>query len=407
MYIVFLSARYPPDIIGGGEVSTQLIAEGLVSAGNSVTILCGAASDTDGYVNGVRVLRSRALLPWWGKPLREEPVARETARVVRERLATLGAPPDVVHAHEFRSALALSLIDHPRRVVTIRDFAPICGTTSNMWWDGTSCNGCFWPNVLFRCHRVVEASLPRKPFRVAQFKGNLGFRLRAYRRIPRLLYTSEALKRRVEGRLQPPATVHSAVIPNPADPAWLALSPRPIPKDPVLCAVGRLETTKGTDLLLESVALVRREIPALRLHLAGGGELPRYEALARRLGLASAVTFHGPVTPERVRELIDGSVAVLSPHLWEEPFGRAAIEAGARGRPLVASDLGGVQETTTRETAVLVPPGHAERLARAILELLRDPARAQWLGSAARRHVERNYRAERIAQLHLAAYAAR
>lgn len=405
MHSVFLSARYPPDILGGGEVSTQLIAEGLVAAGNSVTILCGAAVDADDSVNGVRVLRSRALLPWWGKPLREEPVALETAGVIGELTATFSSPPDIIHAHEFRSALALSLIDHPRRMVTIRDFAPICGTTSNLWWDGTPCNGCFWPNVLFRCHRVVEASLPRKPFRVAQYKGNLGFRLRAYRRIPRHVYTSEALKRRVEERLKPPATVRAAVIPNPADPAWLAEDLRPLPEDPVLCAVGRLETTKGTDVLLEAVARARAEIPALHLHLVGGGESARYERLAHALDIRAAVTFHGQVPPEVVREIVDCSRVVVSPHRWEEPFGRVALEAGARARPLITSDLGGVRETTTPATALLVPPGNAEALNSALVSLLRDHGRAAAMGAAARQHVAQSFRAERIAQLHLAAYA--
>lgn len=387
MDILFLSARYPPDVLGGGEISTRLSAEGLVGAGARVTVLCGGKEDTDEMLNGVRVIRSRQLHPWWGKPLLEESVSRQMAATVTAVIRRFDLHPDITHAQEFRSALALSLLDHPRRFVTIRDYAPICGTTNNMWWDGSSCDGCFWPNVLFRCHRVVEASLPRKPFRVVQYKGNLGFRMRAFRRIPNHVYTSRVLKQKVEERLHPPANVKSHVIPNPVDPAWLEPAPVELPTANAVCAVGRLETTKGTDVLLRALVQVRETVPDIHLHLAGGGEPHRYEALANRLGVRAAVTFHGAMPSAQVRDLIDQSAVVVSPHVWEEPFGRAALEAGARARPLIASDLGGVRETTTSETAILVSPKDSSALAETIAHLLTDRARAVTLGNAARRHV--------------------
>lgn len=387
MEILFLSARYPPDVLGGGEISTRLTAEGLAGIGARVTVLYGGQNDQDETVNGVRVIRSPQLLSWWAKPLLEEPVSRHAAATVTALMRQFELHPDVIHAQEFRSALSLSLLEHPRRFVTIRDYAPICGTTNNMWWDGSSCDGCFWPNVLFRCHRVVEASLPRKPFRVAQYKGNLGFRLRAFRRIPHHIYTSRCLKDKVEARLRPPATVQSVVVPNPVDPAWLDPTPIPLPAANAVCAAGRLETTKGTDMLLLAFVKARETVPDIHLHLAGGGEQQRYEALADRLGIRAAVTFHGALSSTPVRDLIDRCAVVVSPHLWEEPFGRVALEAGARARPLVASDLGGVRETTTKDTAVLVPPKDASALAAAVVNLLRDRGRANAMGNAARMHV--------------------
>lgn len=404
MHIVFLTARYPPDVLGGGEVSTQLLAEALVRAGEQVTVVCGHDKDALDSVHGVRVYRRKHLNFWKGKPLEEAPVSRRLAGELENVLSTLSPRPDVLHAQEFRSALSLSVLSHPKRVVTIRDFAPICGTTNNMWWDGSSCTGCFWPNVLFRCHRVAEASIVRKPFRVWQYKGNLGFRLRAFRNIPRHVYLSRALQQRVEDRLKPPARVRSSVIPNAVDPDWLAEPPAPFPSLLVLCAVGRLETTKGTDVLLSAFTEVQREIPEATLHVVGGGEIPRYAALARHLGLARAVTFHGPVTPSAVRTIIRSSTIVVSPHLWEEPFGRSALEAGACGRPLVASDLGGVRETTTKETAILVPPRDSSALAKALLTLARTKGRAMAMGQTARLHVAEYFHPAAIAGRHQELY---
>ncbi|TSC62005.1 MAG: group 1 glycosyl transferase, partial [Parcubacteria group bacterium Gr01-1014_106] len=385
MRIVFLSARYPPDVLGGGEISTRLIAEALAAAGNEVSVLCGGQEYHDDIFGGVRILRMRELLPWWSKPIREVRVSRAMAQVVTKALEHHALAPDILHAHEFRSALTLSLLAHPHRVVTIRDYAPICGTTNNMWWDGSSCDGCSWTNVLFRCHRVVEASIPRKPFRVAQYKGNLAFRTRAYARIPHHVYTSAHLQHRVENRLHPPETIRASVIANPVDPAWVATPPTPLPAGNILCAAGRLETTKGTDVLLHALESVRIALPDVHLHCLGGGEVPRYQGLAARLGIADAVTFHGPISSVAVRERMDRSVAVLSPHLWEEPFGRAALESGARGRALIASDLGGVRETTTADTAFLVPPKDVPALAAACVRLLQDRNLAHTVGQAARR----------------------
>lgn len=404
MRIAFLSARYPPDVLGGGEISTRLIAEALAAAGNEVTVLCGGQEDHDDIFGGVRILRSRVLLPWWSKPIREAPSSRAMARVVTNVLERHALAPDILHAHEFRSALTLSLLAHPHRVVTIRDYAPICGTTNNMWWDGSACDGCYWTNVLFRCHRVVEASIPRKPFRVAQYKGNLSFRRHAYARISQHFYTSESLQRRVVDRLHAPATVHSAVVANPVDPAWISSAPIPPPSGNILCSTGRLETTKGTDILLRAIAEIRRDVPDVHLHLLGGGEVSRYRDLAEHLRITNNVTFHGPVSSSNVQELIDHSVAVISPHIWEEPFGRSALEAGSRGRALVASDLGGVRETTTPETALLVPPNDASALATACIRLLKNRELANALGIAGRSRVENQYAPASIAAHYLRHY---
>jgi glycosyltransferase involved in cell wall biosynthesis len=102
--------------------------------------------------------------------------------------------------------------------------------------------------------------------------------------------------------------------------------------------------------------------------------------------------------------MIDQAAVVVAPHRWEEPFGRSALEAGARSRPLVTSDLGGIRETTTAETAIRVPPGDPAALATAIAALLKHPARARRIGRAARTYVEHRYTPRSIAQQHMNLY---
>jgi len=75
------------------------------------------------------------------------------------------------------------------------------------------------------------------------------------------------------------------------------------------------------------------------------------------------------------------------PSRWQEPFGFVALEAGAVGRPVVATDVGGLTGVVVDGvTGLLVPPRDPAALARGIQSLLDDPARADALGQAGRAH---------------------
>ncbi len=70
----------------------------------------------------------------------------------------------------------------------------------------------------------------------------------------------------------------------------------------------------------------------------------------------------------------------LAPSVWAEPFGIVAIEAMLAGKPLVASNTGGLSDIVVDgETGLLVPPGNVEALAEGMRRLLEEPAlRARW-----------------------------
>ncbi len=75
-----------------------------------------------------------------------------------------------------------------------------------------------------------------------------------------------------------------------------------------------------------------------------------------------------------------------------EGFGLTVSEAMWKGRPVVASDVGGIQDQITDgETGVLVEPRDLEGFARAVRELLDDPERAAGIGRAAREEVRHNF----------------
>jgi glycosyltransferase involved in cell wall biosynthesis len=172
------------------------------------------------------------------------------------------------------------------------------------------------------------------------------------------------------------AIVHYGIVPGPA--------PEPGPEEPRLLCVGRLIPIKGHVVLLRAFAEARREAPGLTLDVAGRGPLePALKALAQELGIEDVVRFLGYVSP--IADAIDRCAAVVVPSLGEG-FGMVALEAMERARPVVAADIGGLGELVVDgETGLLVPSGEAEPLARALVEIARDPERRRALGEAGRR----------------------
>ncbi|MBC6981840.1 glycosyltransferase [Caulobacter sp. 17J80-11] len=130
---------------------------------------------------------------------------------------------------------------------------------------------------------------------------------------------------------------------------------------PLLVFVGRLAPVKGVDLL---IAAFRAVAPAhARLAILGDGVLrPALEALAAGDG---RITFAGHVrNPAAWYEAAD----LLVMPSRAEPFGLVALEAMARGAPIVATRAGGLSEILSETPARLVPPGDEGELARALAE---------------------------------------
>ncbi|MFK4065578.1 GT4 family glycosyltransferase PelF [Streptomyces sp. NPDC029674] len=178
-------------------------------------------------------------------------------------------------------------------------------------------------------------------------------------------------------------TVYNGVDPTAFPPAG------PEPATPTLSWAGRVDPIKDLETLIRCFARVRQEVPDARLRLFGGtprgGEAyrERCEALAAELGHGDAVVFEGRV--EHIKDAYAaGSVVMLSSISEGFPF--TLIEAMSCGRATVSTDVGGVREAVG-PTGLVVPPRAPDAMARAVLELLRDPGRRAAMGEAARLRV--------------------
>lgn len=139
----------------------------------------------------------------------------------------------------------------------------------------------------------------------------------------------------------------------------------------LIVSCGRLTSQKNQSLLLQALALARKQIP-VSLWILGSGPLrAKLEGLARELGIAQAVTFLG-FRPNPFKYISKAQALVLSSD-WEG-FGNVVVEAMALGIPVVSTEcpFGPPEIIQHGENGLLTPVGNPVVLADAIVSVCSD-----------------------------------
>lgn len=154
------------------------------------------------------------------------------------------------------------------------------------------------------------------------------------------------------------------------------------PHDHVMTMVGTFKRQKGHVHLLDAASSVSGQLADLHLVLVGDGELAEdVRVRVAALGLDDRVHLLG--TRRDVPELLAASDSFVLPSLWEG-LPVALVEAMASRLPVIATDVNGTSQVMVAGvTGWLVPPGDADALARAMVELVSDPVRAAAMADAA------------------------
>ncbi|HUF12206.1 MAG TPA: glycosyltransferase [Longimicrobiales bacterium] len=192
-----------------------------------------------------------------------------------------------------------------------------------------------------------------------------------------------------------------ATIGDPVQPERSVASPDPARAFRLLF-VGRLVERKGVGYLLDALSRARTKRP-VTLDVVGGGPLEaELDERALQAGLGDRVRFHGFVPKERLASFYAAADAFVLPAVSDakgdvEGLGVVLIEASGFGLPLIASDAGGIPDVVRdQETGLLVPPGDADALARAIARLADSPELAARLGRAGAAFVAERFSWNRI-----------
>lgn len=162
---------------------------------------------------------------------------------------------------------------------------------------------------------------------------------------------------------------------------------------------------KGHDLAIRAWGCLRRKFPDIHLVIAGDDtERSDYEALARDCGCTETVHILGAVPRSELLCVMSRALGLVAASR-SEGMPIAVLEAGALGRPVIASDIPAFLEFLQHEVDCLIVQKEThEPIAAAVTRLIEEPELGQRLGRALSRKVSEQYSAEQVALRYAEAY---
>jgi glycosyltransferase involved in cell wall biosynthesis len=377
MRILMLAQSYSP-VVGGEERVVEDLSAELVLRGHDVAVatLRQPAGEPQDAGNGVRIhtLRSSTdRIPGinrdserrYAPPVPDPETTLDLRRVVREER------PEIVHAHNWlvHSYLPLDRRSDAALVLSLHDYGLLCAT-KRLLHRGVPCSGPGPVKCLLCAGRYYGRG---KGFAIA-----IGTRARESnlrRRVDAFLPISNAVRDRCRlgaGDVYRVVPDFIRELPAPVDDPRLSQ----LPNQPFVLHLGDAREDKGTPHLVEVYRGMTRPPP---LVLLGRWMLP--EPLD-----CPGVTVLGPWPHELVIEALRRCMFTVAPSIWPEPFGLVALETAAVGKPIVASDIGGLRDIVREgETGLLVAPGDRNALKTALERLIADTGLRARMGDAGTR----------------------
>ncbi|NOZ63405.1 MAG: glycosyltransferase family 4 protein [Caldiserica bacterium] len=167
----------------------------------------------------------------------------------------------------------------------------------------------------------------------------------------------------------------------------------------VILTIARLVERKGVDKLIKALSLVREQVPEAVLLIVGRGpEEERLHKLVRQYQLKDSVKFVGMVEHHLLPQYYNLCDVFCLPNRSGirrgdvEGFGLVFLEANACGKPVVGGNSGGARDAVENgKTGFLVNPWREEKIAEALVKLLKDDALRAKMGKEGRKRVEEIY----------------
>ncbi len=356
MKILIFNSLYYPNVLGGAEISTQLLAESLSKIGLKPVVVSISNKESISSVNGVKVYYLNYSNLYW------LPNAKKRNRLTRgvwhlidmynliitkkvNKIIDIERP-DIAHTNNL-AGLSVSLWGILRRrnipiVHTLRDYYLLC-PRSTMYVNGKNCEE--------RCFSCRIFSIIKKTFSyyVDTVVGVSNFIINRH------------LKEGYFAKAKPHVIYNSITNVN------HKLKSK-VNKPLVFCYIGVLAESKGIELLLEVFKEIRSDE---KLVICGRGVTEKYEEKLKKKYQSKNIKFLGFVDIKEVLPEVD---VLIVPSLWNEPFSRVIIEAYSYGVPVIASNRGGMFEIINEgKTGFMFDPGDEVSLWGSINLFLKNP----------------------------------
>jgi len=407
--VIQLPFCYHPDPPGGTEVYVEALARELRHRGGNVVIAAPGPHNNTGEHNGTRVrhfqLREAIADPSELYGEGDGDAAREFERVLDEET------PDLIHLHAFTRGVSLRIVRAAKRrglpvFFTYHTPTVTCLRGTLMRWGAEICEGAMAQSACAACFlhgkgvkrtlaKMVGSFSPASSALLGRLgSGGAWTALRAPEFVHLRHRCVRSLFQEVDRVIAVCEWVKALLILNEVPESKITLSRQglaqsggghpstdlrgPSPGAPLRVAfLGRLDPTKGVDVLLRAV----RSLPGANLALdvygiAQGEAGERYAATLRQLAAGDPrVTFHQPLPAARVVEALRGYDLLAVPSQWLESGPLVVLEAFAAGIPVMGSRLGGVAELVEHEVnGLLIQADDVTAWAVAFERCLREPS---------------------------------
>lgn len=296
---------------------------------------------------------------------------------------------EIAHLHTYYGKISSSILPElvSRRVPiiqTLHGYKLVCPVYT-LERNGKGCDACkqgrFYNGVINRCNR---GSLSRSLLSVVEMY--VSRMLGSVDSVDRFICVSEAQKK-LHCQMGIPeekiSVVHNFINPLEYVPTYSV--------GDYILYFGRMEPLKGIGSLIAASKQL-----GMRLVLTGeGSELEKIRKDEAALIRQGQLVLTGLLFGQELMDVIRGAGCVVVPTLWGETFGLAAAEAMACGKPVIASNTGGLPEVVDDgNTGLLFEPGNAVDLTEKISRLMADKALAMKMGENGRRRVEEHFSPE-------------
>ena len=335
MKILIVASLYPPYVKGGGEISTQLLAEGLQAEGFDVVVLSIGKNYSEKIINGIKVFRIPSKNIYWSYESDIQPKIKKLVwhlinscnfNIKNDFVNILEREkPDIVHSSTIEdiSPYIWKICKEKKipTVHTLRSYTLLC-PQATMYKNNKNCDT--------QCMNCKLITYPKKILssNVTAVVGISNFILNKHLEIG---YFKNA---------------KTTVIYNPY--LELQIKNNNMMNEITLGFVGRLEKNKGIEYILERY--ITSDFKN-KLLIFGSTNDANYKKELHAKYQDERIIFVGQKKPEEIYSSISH---LIVPSLWHEPFGRIVVEAYSQGIPVLGSNRGGIPDIIQEKQTGLI-----------------------------------------------------
>jgi len=403
MKIAIVSKYFLPNIRGGGEISAYNLAQALAEIGVDVHVITSTniRQLEDSKFTLHPIIKNVDLTGILNYLSRNEIFYWKSYKAVSKFLADEDI--DAVHAMNMTSipgTVKASIKHSIPSIITINSHWLTCPTGMMLKSDDTVCDGkC---SLIKTLHCYSKSSFPEMFLGTSYSPIQMHTRKKYASKSDAVVSISKSLKGYVKQVINPE---RSYVIPNIINTDDYTVEPEEKYRSNILF-LGTLIKPKGCEYLIRAMQEIAKEHPKAVLRILGdGAEYGYLRKLSERTGIEKNVVFEGAVTYGKTPLYYASTDIVVFPSIWPEPFGRISVEAMAAGKPVVASNVGGISDTIEHgKWGILVEPKNPKEIAEAVLQLIEDENMRKRMGESGRKVVKEKYSSNVISGEYLKVY---